>query len=287
MMTNEDNPVLMDSAVTLKRKAPASSSRLEPWMLLVSLGIAEVTSDLWRPGLGIWMHVALAAWLLWRGAQSLGTPRGRFYVAAAAMPMVRIISFTISPHLVPGVWYYATAEFPLMLMALIGTRSLDLPLTKTLGMVRPRGWVVTALVFISGPVIGWGEAHILHAPVLSASGAPAAMILPGLLLVIFTGFSEEWLFRGLIQTTAMNWLGPVGGLIFTIFGWSLLHIGWNSWIDVAYVSSVGVFWGWARNRTGSTWATALAHGLANVVLFCVLPWHPGLYFIPTLWGGPR
>jgi membrane protease YdiL (CAAX protease family) len=99
------------------------------------------------------------------------------------------------------------------------------------------------------------------------------MILPGLLLIVFTGFSEEWLFRGLIQTTACNWLGPLAGVVFTAAGWSLLHIGWNSGLDVAYVFSIGLFWGWIRLKTESTWATSLAHGLANVVLFLILPWY--------------
>ncbi len=258
--------------------------RLEPWAFLVVLGFSEMLSDIWAPATGILLHALLAVWLLIRGGQQLSTTRGKFYIAISTMTMVRIISFAISPTIAPGIWYYTFAEIPLMLFAIIGTKSLDLPLWKTLGAVWPKGWIGwTILALVSGPLIGWGEGHILHPATLSVNGSFSAMILPGLLLTAFTGFSEEWLFRGLIQTTASNWMGPVAGLLFTAVGWSLLHIGWNSGVDVAYVFSVGIFWCWIRLKTQSTWATGIAHGTANIVLFCILPWHSNLYLIPTLW----
>lgn len=256
----------------------------EPWVFLAALGIAELLSDRLAPATGIWMHAMLAGWLLVRGGQKVSTARGKFYIAISTMALVRIISFAISPKLVPGIWYYVAAETPLMLFALIGAWSLELPVLKTLGAVWPKrglGW--SALVVVSSPVIGWLEGHILHPTALSANGSLSAIIIPALLLTAFTGFSEEWLFRGLIQSTAAKWMGPVAALIFTAIGWGLLHIGWNSGIDVVFVMSVGVFWCWIRMRTESTWATAIAHGIANVVLFCVLPWHANLYLIPTLW----
>ena len=256
----------------------------EPWLYLLALGFSEMVSDIWAPAIGIWLHAILAAWLMIRGGHQLQTPRGKFYIAISTMALIRIISFAISPTIAPGVWYYTFAEIPLMLFAAIGTRSLDLPWLKTLGAVWPKGWLGwSILAVLSGPLIGWGEGHILHPAALSANGSLSAMILPAILLTAFTGFSEEWLFRGLIQTTASQWMGPTAGLFFTAFGWSLLHIGWNSAPDVVYVCLVGLFWCWIRTKTESTWATGIAHGTANIVLFCVLPWHTNLYFIPTLW----
>ncbi len=261
--------------------------RGEPWIYLGILGFSELLSDLLAPLPGIWLHAALAVWLLVRGGQQLRTVRGRFYIAISTMAMIRIISFAISPALAPGIWYYVAAEFPLMLFALVGTQSLDLPWKATLGMVWPRGWLGwTLLVLLTGPLIGWGEAHILRTPPLSVNGSLGAVLLPSLLLVVFTGFSEEWLFRGLIQTTASQWLGPRAGLWFTAIGWSLLHIGWNSAPDVLYVFLVGIFWCWIRDKTRSTWSTAIAHGAANIVLFCIMPWHPTWYLFPTFWHTP-
>ncbi len=280
------NPTLTRARQSKQVEPEARSrwDRLEPWALLVLLGFSELLSDLWAPATGIWLHAVLAIWLLIRGGQQLRTTRGKFYVATSTMAMVRIISFAISPKIVPGVWYYTFAEIPLMLFAIIGTQSLDLPLLKTLGAIWPKSWLGWSIIaLVSGPVIGWGEGHILHPPALSANGNWETMILPSLLLTAFTGFSEEWLFRGLIQTTASKWMGPGAGLIFTAVGWSLLHIGWNSGVDVAYVFSVGLFWCWIRLKTESTWATGIAHGTANIVLFCVLPWNRSLYLIPTLW----
>jgi membrane protease YdiL (CAAX protease family) len=41
--------------------------------------------------------------------------------------------------------------------------------------------------------------------------------------------------------------------------------------DVGLVFSFGVIWGWARHWNRSTLDLGLSHGIANVMLFLILP----------------
>jgi membrane protease YdiL (CAAX protease family) len=218
----------------------------------------------------MWFHALVAAALLLRGSRATEHADGHLYLALSIMPLVRIVSYSISPHFVPGVWFYVAAEIPLLLAATSATRVLHLPLSA-LGWQRPRSLAISALIVLSGIPAGWAEGFIIHPPALASGLHPARLVLPALLLIACTGFVEETVFRGLIQYTAMRYLGTVQGILLTTVGWSMLHIGWGSAEDVGFVFLAGIVWGWARYWNRSTLDLGLAHGAANVVLFLVLP----------------
>ena len=90
-------------------------------------------------------------------------------------------------------------------------------------------------------------------------------------LILFTGISAELLFRGVLLTAAVRTLGPWRGILFSSLLFALMHIGWNSALDVLYVFFVGVGFAIAVHRSGSILGTSLAHGLANILLFIILP----------------
>jgi membrane protease YdiL (CAAX protease family) len=244
---------------------------LEPWAYLLALGLAEAVSDLWQAVFGIWLHAVLAAVLLARGARRWDQPIGRFYLTISVMPLVRILNFSVSPHFLTGAWYYVAAEAPVLLGVISATRVLELP-RSALGLVRPRSLLLSGAVLVSGLLAGWIERFIIQPPALAPSDGPADIVLPALLLIVFTGFTEEMVFRGLIQQAATKWLGVVPGIVYTTAGWALLHIGWHSPLDVLFVFSVGLLWGAARQWNGSTIDVSIAHGLANIMLFLVLPY---------------
>jgi uncharacterized protein len=96
-------------------------------------------------------------------------------------------------------------------------------------------------------------------------------LLPALSLAFFTGFPEELIFRGIMQTAARPLLGrwnwPYVAAVF-----AALHIGYQSLIDVAFVFAVGLLYGWVFERTRSIIGVSIGHGVANGILFFVAPY---------------
>ncbi len=259
--------------VPLKRsrgKSQVLPEPWEPWLFMAGLGVSEIISDVLAPLLGIWLHALLAGILLWRGTRLTDRMWRYFYWILAILPLVRIISFAISAHSLPGVWYYVMAETPLMVAGFVGQRVTGVP-WRQLGVRWPRLALVGTVTVVSAPALGWVESRIIHPAALIPSLTWAHALLPSILLVIFTGVSEEILFRGLVQYYATRVLGRWTGVIFVALSWSLLHIGWQSGVDVVFVFFVGVLWGWVREKTQSLGPTAAAHGLANIVLFLIVP----------------
>jgi hypothetical protein len=96
------------------------------------------------------------------------------------------------------------------------------------------------------------------------------LILAALSLAIFTGFMEEIIFRGLLQSMAGLALGR-WGLLYVALLFGALHIGYLSVADVVFVTAVGVAFGLVVRWSGSILGVTLAHGLTNITLFLVMP----------------
>jgi membrane protease YdiL (CAAX protease family) len=51
----------------------------------------------------------------------------------------------------------------------------------------------------------------------------------------------------------------------------VLHVGWLSILDLLFVFSIGLFFGFVVLKTGSIMGVSISHGITNVVLFLVAP----------------
>jgi membrane protease YdiL (CAAX protease family) len=93
--------------------------------------------------------------------------------------------------------------------------------------------------------------------------APVAVISSFLLVVVLAPIAEELFFRGWIYTGLRQRFGfgltlGLTSFLFAIGHWEKTHL------YAAAVLPVGLALGWVRERTGSTRATALFHGLYNM-----------------------
>lgn len=256
---------------TRARRSPVRTYEVyRPWLYIGLLGVAEVVSDIWHPLLGIWLHVLLAGALWWQGTQEADLDRRRLYWILSILAIVRIISFAVSDTSFPGIWYYVVAETPLLVAAITALRAFGLTWSEV-GVRLPKWWMLSIVVIITGAALGLAESRIIHPPALISSLTWGHIIFPSLLLIIFTGLSEELLFRGLLQHYAVKVMGNGSGIVFVALSWSLLHIGWHSAWDVVFVFGVGLAWGWIRQKVNSIIPTTIAHGLANIVLFLIVP----------------
>ncbi|ODS37684.1 MAG: hypothetical protein A7316_09175 [Candidatus Altiarchaeales archaeon WOR_SM1_86-2] len=97
------------------------------------------------------------------------------------------------------------------------------------------------------------------------------LFISALILLVFTGFSEELAFRGLILTNAEKTMGKYLGLIFVSVLFAIMHIVWRSLIDIIFVFGVGLFYGFVFLKTRCLLGITISHGLTNIILFVVMP----------------
>ncbi|MGZ7136010.1 MAG: tetratricopeptide repeat protein, partial [Methanobacterium sp.] len=185
------------------------------------------------------------------------------------LPIVRIIGLSLPIMQIPVLYWFPIISIPLFaasfsLMRLQGLNR------KKVGLV----WgniPLQLLIAFSGIFLGFIEFFILKPAPLISTFDTVPLIIASILLIISTGFAEELLFRGILQRNAENVLGSIFGLVYAALLFTSLHIGWHSFLDLAFVFGVALLYGYAFQKTRSLFGITLSHGLSNSVLFLVMP----------------
>jgi membrane protease YdiL (CAAX protease family) len=216
----------------------------------------------------LWTHYVLASR---GGARSLvpAQPLPRALPALALLPLLRILSVTMPVNVLPQISWYALIGVPLLLAVVLTARVLDLP-ASSLGLRVPGqgGWPGQALIALSGlPLAVIAFSLMQPEPLIARTEVRVGPVLvDALILLLFVGFAEELLFRGLLQQVAVDVFGRAG-LLWSSALFAFMHLGSLSPSYVLFMLLVGLFFAWCVERTGALWGVAVAHGvLISLVL---------------------
>jgi membrane protease YdiL (CAAX protease family) len=97
----------------------------------------------------------------------------------------------------------------------------------------------------------------------------ASLLLLTVFGVTLGPLCEELAFRGFLQPLLVRSLGAVPGVLLAAVPFGLLHYQeyGNSWRHAVIVAAAGAAFGWMRQATGSTKASALMHASYNGLFF--------------------
>ena len=241
---------------------------------LVAIAAAEVVTTFFLPLLGIVGHIIILVAVIFHSALSNKYPHRQLLLCLALVPLVRIMSLTIPLANIPQVWWYPIIYAPLIVaafvvMRVLGYRAEDVGLSFKFSPLQ-------VAVALSGLAFGVAEYFILREEAI-ATGAVLleTPILSPLFLLMFTGFGEELLFRGVLQRSAFGafrWWGIVYvNAIFAILHMLHTQAGLLSQFDVLFVFGIAMFFGWVVKKEGSLLGVTLSHGITNIVLFLIAP----------------
>ena len=222
--------------------------------------------------------MVLVALLLHSSLISRGPQQG-FLLSLALAPLVRLLSLSLPLIKFPFVYWYALVGVPLFIAAFLTARVIGLSRAQ-MGMTVNKPFL-QILIGLTGLGLGYIEYLILHPDPLSEDPSLQHIWLPALILFIFTGFLEEYIFRGVMQYTSLRSLGRIG-IFYVAAVFAVLHLGYKSVLDVVFVFCVAVFFSIATIKTGSILGVTISHGLTNIGLFLIFPFIIGTAKAPTL-----
>ena len=253
---------------------PTLRLRLPPLPITLALlyasvvAAAELATTFADARWGLTMHIALLAALLVHASLASGQSSQRLFLALALAPLIRILSLTMPLEDVDLVYWYAIVAVPLLLTAAIVAANLKLT-RQDLGLTL-RALPVQGLIALSGLGFGVAEYFILRPEPLINELTWRSATLPALILLVGTGFNEEFVFRGVMQSACRQTLGKLS-ILYVALVFAILHLGYKSVTDVAFVFAVGLLFGWLVARTRSLLGVTLSHGITNIALYLVVP----------------
>lgn len=270
--------VLISVAIGLRHRTGrltlGVSSRAIFWAYLGLVTAAELVTSLVSLQAGMVFHLSLVAVFIAHGAMGQTEGARRMSLAMTVGPFIRLLSLSLPLSRMSQVAWYPMVSVPLLLGVWYIARQIGVS-RRELGLVRGK---LPLQVLLAGGGLGLGvlEYVILRPKPLLISYDPAAVTVGALSLLIFTGFNEEVIFRGLLQSLSGPVLGRLGPLyVSLLFG--VLHIGYLSVLDVVFVAAVGLVFAYLVRWGGSLVGVTLMHGVTNTVLFIGMPYivtHP-------------
>jgi uncharacterized protein len=238
--------------------------------MLVYLSLSEYLSTaLTTVQLGLVMHGMALVALLLLAALLEDTAEGRVYLTLAFAPLIRLVSLSLPLQGLPMRYWYLLVGIPITISIVMVIRHGRFS-TQEMGLTA-NFWFLQLLFGIVGIGLGYVEYLILRPEPLAAEFTLRAIWFPAFILVVFTGFLEEIIFRGLMQTAFAAKLGRWTGIVLISILFAVLHLGYQSLLDVIFVFVVAMLFAAVTEWTGSIWGVSIAHGLTNVTLFLVFP----------------
>jgi membrane protease YdiL (CAAX protease family) len=236
---------------------------------MVVITTAEATTTFLSPRLGLVIHGILLVLILLHTGLGASTSQRKFLLALALAPLIRLMSLSMPLLQFDTMLWYMIIGLPLLISAMVVYR-LSGYKPGQVGLGLGKNLPLQLAVAVAGVGLGYLEYLILRPEPLAESFSLESLWLPALILLVFTGFLEEWIFRGLMQRAAVSVLQKIGPWYISLM-FAVLHIGYRSWVDLIFVFLVGFGFSLVAQRTHSLLGVTLAHGLTNISLFLVFP----------------
>lgn len=225
--------------------------------------------------LGMGLHTALLFTLLAHAAivRTKGAHQSGLFVALSAIPLIRMFSFSVPLLPLTLIQWLLLVGVPLLtvsavLVKVLGRRPSDVGL----GLIRPRQVPVQVAIGVSGLGLGFVEYLILRpAEPWISEFTLGAYAVACVAITLASGLAEELIFRGIIMGEALRVMGPRNAVIMVTSLFAVMHVGFLSPLDVAYVFLVGLLFSVAVIQTGCLYGVAIGHSLANIMLYLVVP----------------
>lgn len=241
---------------------------------LLVIATAEFLTTFVHPIIGVSGHALLLGVLLLHSARINSSEERGFLLSLTLAPLIRIVSLGMPIGSMDEQWQFLLTGLPLLFAALVTIRSLGLTRYDVrLRLPARRWWPAVIVVGTSGALLGVieYESSIIRPAGIAPSLRLEDVIVPGLAILLTTGLTEELIFRGILQTTAVRLLGTRPGIIFVSALFALLHMGAGSSLGLAFAFVVGIYFAAIAHWSKSLMGPIVAHTIINILLFIVLP----------------
>jgi len=235
---------------------------------LLAITAAELVFAFVSSYAGILLHVAVLFAIVTFASFTTNQPYDKIYLAVSLAPLLRIFNLSMPVGGISPIYWYGIVSIPILLSTFMVARRLELRWADV-GLTVKKLPLQLAII-PTGLIFAATEYWILKPEPLIAELTLAHVLLPALILAVGTGFTEEVIFRGVMQRSAeesqISW-----GWFFIATLFAVLHIHHAAMADIVFVFLVGVFFYFAVKKTGSILGVSLSHALTNIMLYLVLP----------------
>lgn len=240
------------------------------WGYLSAICVAEIIIKIISPYTGVLMHIVILFSLYIHAAFYHKYDIRKLYLALNLGPLIRIISLAMPIYQLPNIYWYTLIGIPMLAATVLVIRITDL---KPIEIGLRVGSL--PLQVIIGCCLGVPLGLLNYTiqkpqPLIEILDFPS-LIIPAIISLVYMGFLEELIFRGILYKVSVETVSPKFGLFYTSIVYTSLHIPYLSVVNILFVFCAALAFNLLVKRFNSLLVTSLAHGTANIVLYLIWP----------------
>jgi membrane protease YdiL (CAAX protease family) len=184
------------------------------------------------------------------------------------IPLIRIISVAIPLSGIPEGFEFIAVSIPLFITGVIIAKIVGLTYTD-LGF-KFDGLHNKLLIGLLGILLGFAKFLLFQPGEKDISTVPEGLLM-WVFILLFLGFLEEFLYRGIIYIILLRVLSHKEAVYFTSFLYATLTISTKSFVNVLFAFLVSIIFCGLFTRYKSLTGLYLAHGLMNITFYVICP----------------
>lgn len=253
--------------------AGTRKTKLFPFIYLLLITAAELITAFIGPNWGLFCHGVIMFTLSGHAAFLYPAEKNSSYflMSIALAPLIRIISLYAPLSRFYFLQWFLILSIPLFFAAILMILFQHLNEQDVGLILKLRQFRLQLAIIFTGIPFGYIEYFILKPNPLVVELSFRSLFAPIVVMLVCTGFTEELLFRGIIQHNAIKYFNPGLGIFFVAVLFAVMHIGNLSLLDVVFVFIIAYFYGYMVKFTGSIITVSISHGITNIVLFLLMP----------------
>lgn len=196
--------------------------------------------------------------------------KNRIYPALMLLPLFRLLNVAMPVFFHLTLYSYALVYAPMFIPIYLILKEKFITHEEA-GLTFERFWFYLPLALSMGLALGWGEYLILKPQMLTVNNDPLEILILVLVMIVFVGVVEEFIFRSSLQTVLQERIGIMAGLVLSSIIFGFMHSGYHLPLELLYVTLAGLAFGLLFWFSKSLPVIAFAHGVTNISLFLLAP----------------
>ncbi len=246
--------------------------KLKPAILLPvsAIIIAETFLFLKYTNYGIILHIITLLALSLAASRVRDIEISNLLQVLALLPLFRILNITMPIFFTKTLYIFPLIYGPIFISIYYVAKNQKFS-EREIGVSFEKLHIYFPASVILGMTLGRIEYSIITVQSLIPLPTFESFLVFTVIMLVFTGWSEELLFRSMVQTRLEQATGSMGGLIIASLLFGAMHSGYGTIYEVIFTTCAGFLIGYLFQRTRSLAFVALTHGMINIFLFGFIP----------------
>lgn len=191
------------------------------------------------------------------------------YLSLTLVPLLRTLSLSLPLSATPLIYWYLITSIPLFIVGWLIVKAGGFKLNE-IGL-NLSNLPLQLAIALGGGIMGFIQYLLIKPAFFIHAGTVPELLIWIIVLLVCTGFLEEFIFRGIMYNAAEKVLGSKDALSYVGLIYAILHVSAKSFGFIIYVFVVALLFNklftWQRSLLG----LSMAHGILNITLYLICP----------------